>query len=91
MGFDGSLSMIADVPIPGSFPGFKNNPPLKKALEGKIVKVPLTGTVSKPVVDHNVFQTAIATLTRDALKGVGKELINKELEKLFPLMPAPKK
>ncbi len=91
VGFDGSLSMIADVPIPGSFPGFKNNPPLKKALEGKIVKVPLTGTVSKPVVDHNVFQTAIATLTRDALKGVGKELINKELEKLFPLMPAPKK
>ena len=87
VGFDGSLAMVADVPIPGTFPGFKNNPVLKKALEGKIVKVPLTGTVAKPVVDHNAFQAAVANLTRDALKGVGKELLNKELDKLFPLMP----
>ena len=47
----------------------------------------LTGTVSKPVVDHNAFQATVANLTRDSLKGVGKELLNKELEKLFPLMP----
>jgi hypothetical protein len=89
-GFDGSLSMVADVPIPGTFPGLKNNPVLKKALEGKIVKVPLTGTVAKPVLDPNFFQQAVSGLARDAMKGIGKELINKELEKLFPL-PMPKK
>src|SRR5205814_974852 len=67
VGFDGSLAMVADVPIPGSFPGLKNNPVLKKALEGKIVKVPLAGTVAKPVVDRNAFQAAVASLAKDAL------------------------
>ena len=42
---------------------------------------------AKPVVDHTAFQAAVANLTREALKGVGKELLNKEFDKLFPLMP----
>ncbi|MFO0804260.1 MAG: hypothetical protein U0791_14200 [Gemmataceae bacterium] len=84
-GFDGSLSMIADVPIPGTLGLLKNNPVLKKSLEGKIVKVPLTGTIAKPVLDPNVFAAAVSGLARDAMKGVGKELLNRELEKLFPL------
>jgi len=87
VGFDGSLAMVADVPIPGTLPLLKNNPVLKKALEGKIVKVPLTGTMAKPTLDPNLFPTAVASLARDAMKGIGKELLNKELDKLFPLMP----
>jgi translocation and assembly module TamB len=85
VGFDGSLSMVADVPIPGTLPGLKNNPVLKKAVEGKIVKVPLAGTVAKPVVDHAAFQAAVASLAKDAMKGIGKDLLNKELERLFPV------
>jgi translocation and assembly module TamB len=88
-GFDGSLAMVAEVPIPGTLPLLKNNPVLKKALEGKIVKVPLAGTVAKPTLDPNFFATAVSALARDAMKGVGKEILNRELEKLFP--PIPKK
>jgi hypothetical protein len=84
VGFDGSLAMIAEVPIPGTLPLLKNNPVLKKAIEGKIVKVPVAGTVAKPQLDPNFFATAVSGLARDAMKGVGKELLNKELEKLFP-------
>jgi hypothetical protein len=84
-GFDGSLAMIAEVPIPGTLGLLKNNPVLKKSLEGKIVKVPLTGTIAKPVLDPNFFAAAVSGLARDAMKGVGKELLNRELEKLFPL------
>lgn len=87
VGFDGTLAMVAEVPIPGTLPALKNNPVLKKALEGKIVKVPLSGTVSKPTLDPNFFPTAVASLARDAMKGIGKDLLNKELEKLFPIVP----
>ncbi|HYH69507.1 MAG TPA: DUF748 domain-containing protein [Urbifossiella sp.] len=87
-GFDGSLAIVADVPIPGSFPGLKNNPALKKALEGKIVKVPIGGTVSRPVVDRAGFNNAVAAVARDAAKDaakdVGRDLLNREFERLFP-------
>ena len=51
----------------------------------------VTGTMAKPAVDPRLFQAAVATLARDAAKGVGRDLLHKELEKLFPAMPAPKK
>ena len=84
VGFDGSLALVADVPIPGTFPGLKNNPALKTALEGKIVKVPIAGTMAKPVIDPRGFQAAVAGVARDAAKTVGKDLVEKELGKLFP-------
>jgi len=87
VGFDGSLAMVAEVPVPGTLPLLKNNPLLKKSLEGKIVKVPLGGTVNKPTLDPNFFATAVTGLAREAMKGAGKELLNKEIEKLFPLFP----
>ena len=87
-GFDGSLAVVADVPIPGSFPGLKNNPALKKALEGRIVRVPIGGTISRPAVDRAGFHNAVAAVARDALKDTakdaGRELLNRELERLFP-------
>ncbi len=92
VGFDGTLALVADVPIPGTFPGLKNNPTVKKALEGKIVKVPITGTMSKPAIDPRLFQAAVANLARDAAKGIGRAVIEKELEKVFPGgLPIPKK
>lgn len=91
VGFDGSLAMVADVPIPGTFPGLKNNPVLKKALEGKVVKVPITGTMARPAVDARMFEAAIANFTRNAAKNVGKELFQKEFDRLFPSMPGPPK
>ena len=91
VGFDGSLALVADVPIPGTFPGLKNNPAVKKALEGKIVKVPIAGTMSKPAIDPRLFQTSVANLARDAVKGIGRAVIEKELERVFPGgLPIPK-
>jgi hypothetical protein len=84
VGLDGTLAIIADVPIPGTFPGLKNNPALKKALEGKVVRVPIGGTMARPAVDRGGFNTAVAAVARDATKDVGRDLINRELERLFP-------
>jgi hypothetical protein len=92
VGFDGTLALVADVPIPGTFPGLKNNPTVKKALEGKIVKVPIAGTMSRPAIDPRLFQAAVANLARDAAKGIGRAVIEKELEKVFPGgLPIPRK
>jgi translocation and assembly module TamB len=88
VGFDGTLALVADVPIPGSFPGLKNNPALKKALEGKVVRVPIGGTMSRPAVDRTGFNNAVAAVARDAAKDAAKDagldLLNRELERLFP-------
>jgi translocation and assembly module TamB len=88
VGLDGTLAVVADVPIPGTFPGLKNNPVLKKALEGKIVKVPVGGTMAKPAIDRGAFNAAVAAVARDAAKGAaqdaGRDLLNRELERLFP-------
>jgi translocation and assembly module TamB len=89
VGFDGTLNLVADVPIPAGL--LKNSPLAAKALANKRVKVPITGTLSQPALDPRQFQASIATVAQDALKDAGKELLNKELEKLFPGMPRPKK
>jgi hypothetical protein len=86
VGLDGSLGMFVDVPIPGTFPGLKNNPALKKVVEGKIIKVPVGGTLARPAVDPTGFQRAVADLARGAARDIGRDLLNQELDKLFPGM-----
>lgn len=89
VGFDGKLNLIADVPIPSGL--LKGSPLAAKALAGKRVKVPIAGTLSKPMLDPRQLQAAIVKLSQDAGKDIGKELLNKELQKLFPPMVGPKK
>jgi hypothetical protein len=81
VGFDGSLALVADVPVPAA--AFGGNPRLMQALTGKRVQLPIGGTVSKPILDPKQFQAAVANLARDAAKDVGRDVINKELEKVF--------
>lgn len=84
VGLDGNLDIVADVPIPGGLPGLKNTPALAKALTGKRVNVPIKGTMDRPMLDPKAFQAAIAALAQDAAKDIGKDVLGRELEKLFP-------
>jgi hypothetical protein len=49
----------------------------------------MKGTLSRPVIDARAFEQSVAALAREGAKSVGKELLDKELNKLFPNMPAP--
>ncbi|HSQ57707.1 MAG TPA: hypothetical protein VLM40_18435, partial [Gemmata sp.] len=90
VGFDGSVDLVVDAPIPGGLPGLKNTPSIAKALTGKRVSVPIRGTLSQPALDARAFQLAIAKLAQSAAKDIGRDLLNRELKKLFPEgMPAP--
>jgi translocation and assembly module TamB len=89
VGFDNTLDLVVEVPLPKDLPALKNNPVLVKALAGKMVKVPVKGTLAKPELDPKGFEQTIAALARDAAKDIGKEAIENELKKLFPGMSAP--
>ncbi|AMV27627.1 hypothetical protein VT84_24710 [Gemmata sp. SH-PL17] len=89
VGFDDTLDLIVDVPLPKEMPLLKNNPVLMKAVAGKVVKVPVRGTLTKPELDPKAFNDAVIALARESAKDVGKDLLEGELRKLFPNMPAP--
>lgn len=89
VGFDNTLDLIVEVPLPKDIPALKNNPLLMKAVAGKWLKLPVKGTLSKPELDPKGFERAVAELAREGAKDVGKEAIENELKKLFPNMGAP--
>ncbi len=89
VGFDQSLDLVVAVPLPKELPFLKSNPLLAKAVAGKTVKVPVKGTLTRPMIDARAFEQAVAALAREGARDVGKELLGKELDKLFPGMPAP--
>jgi hypothetical protein len=90
VGFDDTLDLTVDVPLPKTLPALKNNPLLQKAVAGKVVRVPVRGTLAKPAIDVRAFERGVADLVRAATRDVGKAALDKELRKLFPGTPAPK-
>ncbi len=79
IGFDQSLDYLAKIPVTRKMVGSN----AFRYLEGTFITVPLQGTVSKPTVNKNVVQEAIADLVKQAGK---KEITNqagKLLQKLF--------
>lgn len=91
VGFDGSLDLVAEVPVSGTLPGLKNAPLVAKALAGKRVAVPIRGTLDQPALDPQAFRAAVVKLAQETSRDVGRELLQRELEKMFPggLPPLP--
>ena len=57
----------------------KNNPLLVKAVAGKVVKVPVKGTLSKPVIDAEGVRAGGGRAGPRGAKDVGKDLLDREL------------
>ncbi|MGL4423446.1 MAG: hypothetical protein ACRCZF_22505, partial [Gemmataceae bacterium] len=104
VGMNGSMSLVADVPLPDNVlnAALKNNPRIREALTNRRVQVPIGGTVQKPQLDPRAFQQAVRQvmeeITKDTAKTVGKEFLekgrdklNQEIEKgLGKFLPLPK-
>lgn len=88
VGFDNTLDLIVDVPLPKDWPALRNNPVLQNAISGKVVPVPVGGTLAQPQIDRRAFEQAVMNLARESVKGAGRELLERELNKLFPGLPA---
>jgi hypothetical protein len=80
VGFDETISLTLNVPIPDAWIG---NQPLLAGLKGQTLQVPITGTLTRPQMD----QRAIAGLSQQLLQGAAQQAIggelNKALDRLF--------
>ena len=81
VGLDDKLEMLAEVFIPNDGIG---SGPLVNALKGKTLKVPISGTLSKPKLDDS----AITKLGGQLLENTGKALlldeVGKQLDRFLP-------
>ncbi len=74
VGVDGTMSLIAEMPIPGRWlPGGK----ISENLAKQTIKVPIGGTVSQPKLD----QVAVRTISEQVLKSVGGDFLRQGVEK----------
>jgi len=97
VGLDGSVALVAEVPLPPSL--FPNNPRVSQALANKTVPVPIGGTLTQPRLDASAFQQAVAKmageLAVDVARDTGRDLIDKQLNKVlpggFPGLPFPRR
>jgi hypothetical protein len=87
VGFDGSLNLVADLPLPSRLidQALGDRPILKEALAKKRVSVTIGGTLDQPRLDPKAFQTAAQKLTQEALKSAADEALKKGLQGLFPM------
>jgi len=74
VGFDGSLSLVADLPVPQKW--LPANAP--KSLQ--TVRLPITGTVSKPHLDDNAMKREMANYVGHAAENTIKDKFEKAFE-----------
>lgn len=96
VGFDGSLQLTCEIPIPARAidQALKNYPRVKDAMTKRSIAVTLGGTVTNPTLDTRAFQANLqkmfADATKDAVGGLLQQEIGKGLDRLFK-PPPPRK
>jgi translocation and assembly module TamB len=76
VGFDGTLAMVAEVPLPAKLIG---NLKLPANIAGTPVRLPITGTINSPRIDTSALKTAIRDVPGDLIR----KGIDSQLKKLF--------
>jgi hypothetical protein len=74
VGFDDSLSLLAEVPIRDEWVA---NDRYLSALKGQVLQMPVQGTLAKPRVDAQV----LAQLTRQSVGGAASRMLEQELNR----------
>jgi hypothetical protein len=73
VGLDGSLSLVAEMPVP---PKWLGSSKLARAVAGQTIRLPIGGTLSKPKIDERALREASARFARDA----GENAIRQEMD-----------
>jgi translocation and assembly module TamB len=80
VGLDGSLALVAEMPIPARLVGASK---LSAALAKQTIRVPITGTVDHPRVDQTALRAIMAQLTRDAAGDALRQEVEGQLQRLL--------
>jgi hypothetical protein len=83
VGFDGSLALVLDVPLPPRALEklLANNPRLRDALAKQRLKLPVGGTLDRPQLDPRAFEAAVAEVMRAATRDAARSAIGDLLKK----------
>lgn len=80
VGFDQSLALQASVPIPEKW---LKDSHVRQLLQGQVVRLPVTGTVSRPKVDQRALVQLSQQLLGQAAAGAAQGEFNRALQKLI--------
>ena len=104
VGLDNTVSLTMDMPVPVKVLDqlLGNNPRIRDIVSKQRIKVPVTGTLAKPVLDHRSIEANMQAMIRNAAKDAitntageaGKKLedklrdeLQKKLGDKFPFLP----
>ena len=93
VGFNGTVSLVADLPIPDSMIGplLRGTPKLKEAVMKKRIQIPIGGTINKPQLDQRAFMAASKKFVEEVGKDAVKDAVkNKVGDLLNGFLPMPK-
>ncbi len=84
VGLDKTLAIMAELPVP---PKWIGTGALGSALKDQTIQIPIAGTLSKPKLDRKVIEQLTAQFIRKAGSGLLRNELNKQLDRLLPLLP----
>ena len=76
VGFDQSLEMVAEIPIPDEWIAGKS---LLAGLKGRKISIPISGTMSRPVLDLKAIRQLSTQMLKDAAGGVVNQAIGEKV------------
>jgi translocation and assembly module TamB len=77
VGLDSSLDMIVEMPLPTKLLG---NLKLPASVGRTIVRLPITGTITRPTIDRRALEDALAQAAREAAGGAVGDILRKGLD-----------
>ncbi|MEN6458882.1 MAG: hypothetical protein ABFC63_08120 [Thermoguttaceae bacterium] len=81
VGFDKSLNVVAEMPVPPKW--LAGNANVSQALRNQTIRLPIKNTVDKPQIDRQEMQRANQQIMRQAAGSLINEGINKGIDQLF--------
>ena len=78
VGLDGSLALVAEMPVP---PKWLGSSKLARAVAGQTIRLPIGGTLSKPKIDERALREASAHFARDAAENALRQEVDDKLKK----------
>jgi hypothetical protein len=80
VGFDGSLTLLAEMPVP---PKWLGSGKVSAAIAQQTIRIPISGTLEKPKLDQQTLRALNAQFVRDTTGDLLRQGADKKLQKLI--------
>jgi translocation and assembly module TamB len=80
VGVDETLGLVAEIPIK---PEWAQKNPALAGMREQVIRIPITGTLSKPKLDKRAIDQIAGSLIQGAVRGTIENELGKQLNKLF--------